>query len=287
MIAFRSILCPFDFSDDSITALRYALAFAQKHDAKLIIQHTVADIAQSMPYMDTSYFPVTEGTLITRAGQELDRVLDSLASATAAKVQKSFDVGEPAEMILQTVREESVDLIIMGSHGRTGNDPYLVGGVTNRVLYRSPVPVLVVNRPAKDPGRAKDTRAIQIKHILCSVDFERGTDTVTDAAVQFGLKYDAEVLFFHVQEPDEEGDWLLEQKIPLEISLQSQSNLRFRFLTQTGNPAHEVIRAAHKYSVDLMVIGHHTKRPVDETVLGSVAIRAVAEAGCPVLVIRS
>ncbi len=82
-----------------------------------------------------------------------------------------------------------------------------------------------------------------------------------------------------------------EQRISLDSYLQEKGGagtaLRFRFLVEAGNAAQEIVKAVQRHHIDLVIIGHHTKRPVEETVLGSVAIRIVAEARCPVLVIRS
>ncbi len=119
--------------------------------------------------------------LITRAGEELDRVLETHRIGAPVDVQKIVDVGEPVDNILQTVRKESIDLIIMGAFGRTGPDPFLVGSVTNRVLHRSPVPILIVCRPVHDFVRLSDVHPVQIKNILCAIDFERGSDAIQEA----------------------------------------------------------------------------------------------------------
>ena len=234
---------------------------------------------------------MTEGILITRAGEELDRILQKHSGSAYSKIDKNIDVGEPAAAILQKIRGESVNLVIMGTHGKGGFDPYLAGSVTTRILHRSPVPVLVLGGPAHDQIHLQEGAPVPLKRILCAIDFERGSDSIRGAAIHLAKRYQAETLFFHVQDRMEENDWLDEQRVSLEDFLKRESeaakNLRYRFLVEAGYPAQEIIKAVDRHGVDLVIIGHHTKRPLEETVLGSVAIRVVSEAHCPVMVIRN
>lgn len=291
MVSFHTILCPIDFSEHSLPALKYAVAFAKDFSSKLIVQHTVPDILQTMPYMDTGYFPMTEGVLIMRAGEELDRILKKHCAGAYSQIDKNIDVGEAGASILQKIRGESVNLVIMGTHGKGGFDPYLAGSVTTRVLHRSPIPVLVLGGPAQDQVPYPEEGPIALKRILCAIDFERGSESIREAAIHLAKKYQAETLFFHVQDRMEENDWLDEQRVALEDSLKRESeaikSVPYRFLVETGYAAQEIIKAVDRHQVDLVIIGHHTKRPLEETVLGSVAIRVVSEAHCPVMVIRN
>jgi nucleotide-binding universal stress UspA family protein len=141
----HQILAPTDFSESSKQAIAYAWGWAQTFRAKLLLLHVVA-LPTYAPQPDE-----TTADLITALLDELKREANVQmaqllpeAGATNVDVTRRVVVGVPYETILETVGAESVDLIVMATHGRTGLRHLLMGSVAERVVRLAPCPVLTV-----------------------------------------------------------------------------------------------------------------------------------------------
>jgi nucleotide-binding universal stress UspA family protein len=139
-------LVPIDFSEYSLHALDYAVELAGKLYARLTLLHVIqslpvggADMGVTLPY---AYLENLEA--------ELRRSLESYRERITAKGLLSDSVivhGVPFQEIIETARARQVDLIIMGTHGRTGILHVLLGSVAEKVVRLAPCPVLVTRRP--------------------------------------------------------------------------------------------------------------------------------------------
>jgi nucleotide-binding universal stress UspA family protein len=148
---FNKILAPTDFSDDSKLALTYAVTLAQKFSSEIIVVHVDQPLAPVMvselnPGLDVSTMNriAEEGRLL--ALKELDGTTASLRES-GVKARGLMRVGAPFLEIIHTAQSEGVDLIVMGTHGRTGLAHVLMGSVAERVVNKAPCPVLTVRHP--------------------------------------------------------------------------------------------------------------------------------------------
>ncbi|MCX6356511.1 MAG: universal stress protein [Candidatus Aureabacteria bacterium] len=146
-IKIRKILCPTDFSDFSLYALKYAISFAETYRAELYLLHVVDlflhDPAYFAPYVpDRSIF----------AGYEQD------AKKRLAEIaEKHVPKGVPTETILREgrafveivrcAREKQVEMIVIATHGRTGLSHAMFGSTAEKVIRKAPCPVLSVKHP--------------------------------------------------------------------------------------------------------------------------------------------
>lgn len=147
MLPIHTILFPTDFSESSTQALHVAQALARDYDARLIALHAVP--LPTVVYSD-GVIPPDLGIHDEAARAELDR-LDLPAGS-----ERRFVEGDPIDVILNTARDAHVDLIVMGTHGRTGLSRLLMGSVAEHVLRKAPCPVLTVRMPF--PEAASQTR---------------------------------------------------------------------------------------------------------------------------------
>jgi nucleotide-binding universal stress UspA family protein len=140
------ILVPIDFSEYSDHALDYAIPFASKLQARLTLLHVI----EVFPVSDTEavmlppdYFLELEVSANRQMRSYLERVTTAGLKGEVAVVH-----GTPFQVITETAKERQIDLIIMGTHGRTGLRHLWLGSVAERVVRLAPCPVLVVRTPA-------------------------------------------------------------------------------------------------------------------------------------------
>ena len=141
----RRILHPTDFSPASRPAFRQAVALARAHRAQLLVAHVLT----LLPVMPDAYMPPKVWDELERgqrmAGQrQLDRLI---ARAKAARVRARgllLDIGVTHEQIVRFANARRVDVIVMGTHGRSGVTRAILGSVASRVLAAARCPVMTV-----------------------------------------------------------------------------------------------------------------------------------------------
>ncbi|HYB90090.1 MAG TPA: universal stress protein [Candidatus Binataceae bacterium] len=148
----NKIIAATDFSEDSALALNYAEDLAQKFGAEIVLLHVDQPLAPVMispeigPAMDVGAMSriAEEQRLI--AQRELDKIVQRLRDS-GLKARSLLKVGAPFLEILRAAVGENADLIVMGTHGRTGLAHVLMGSVAERVVQKSPIPVLTIRHP--------------------------------------------------------------------------------------------------------------------------------------------
>lgn len=156
MVRIRHILVPTDFSSTSDAALEYAREVAERFGASLHLLHVLQDPFVNGPLVSEAYLTDTPGVRTTI----LDEAKARLAHRLAPLDQKSFAAhaevvfGRGADTIVEYAADRGIDLIVMGTHGRTGMAHLLLGSIAERVVRTAHCPVLTV-RP--HPERAQLT----------------------------------------------------------------------------------------------------------------------------------
>ena len=148
----KRMLVPVDFSDCSLDALEYGVSVAQRSKAFIQLLHVLEPVSYGLDF--TLPHVATREHIRT----ELTGRLSNLVSAlTSVGVPSDFTItgGLPAESILDTAKSPSIDLIVMGTHGRRGFSHALFGSVAESVLRRSLCPVLTVRSPKFQPGHRR------------------------------------------------------------------------------------------------------------------------------------
>lgn len=150
-LSWKTILVPHDFSDGADHAATIALAEARTHGASVLLLH----IVELMPHFGPEtrlILPEGAQTPIgihhyarSRAEADLRQVAARLAGDIA--IETFVREGNPIEEIADFARQKSVDLIVMGTHGRTGLRRVVVGSVAERMVRTSQVPVLTTRHP--------------------------------------------------------------------------------------------------------------------------------------------
>lgn len=145
---FKKILYPTDFSEGSSVAVPYVKDLASKYGAKVYVLHVVYDVAKSSGW----YLPTVDlESFFSEIHASAEKGLDRFVSETMGSIpgiEKAVVSGLPFEEIIRYVREKGIDLVVMGTHGRSGIDRVLFGSTAARVVRSAPCPVMTVRMPA-------------------------------------------------------------------------------------------------------------------------------------------
>ncbi|MEQ1903377.1 MAG: universal stress protein [Pirellulaceae bacterium] len=139
-MSFKRILCPVDLSPSSDQAIRVASSIAKGDAAKLLFLHVAMP---ELPLSASSAIPEVNHALAI----EKEKFLQIRPCDGGVDCEHLFVRGEPVEVILDTVKKQDVDLIVMPTHGRTGLARLLMGSVAEKVVRLASCPVLVVKTP--------------------------------------------------------------------------------------------------------------------------------------------
>jgi universal stress protein A len=144
MIKLESILCPVDHSDCSKEALRYAVSFAMKDEAKLYLLHVI-DIRSFDESIETMARQVPDDETITQLKIKLlECVPEEIRSDM--QIEALVVTGIPFAEIISIAKANKVDMIVMGTHGRTGLAHIMIGSVSEKVVRKAQCPVLTVRQ---------------------------------------------------------------------------------------------------------------------------------------------
>ena len=141
---YDQILIPTDGSEGTRGAVEHVIDLATTYEAAL---HTIYVIDTNVG-VDSSV-PGTLDALEEVGENAIDEVIRQAEAAGVNTIERVVAQGPPHQAILDYVEEHDIDLVVMGTHGRTGLDRYLLGSVTEKVVRLSDAPVLTVRLPAE------------------------------------------------------------------------------------------------------------------------------------------
>jgi nucleotide-binding universal stress UspA family protein len=214
-------------------------------------------------------------------------VKDALALG-ATRVTSALPSGAPWHAIVDAAKD-AVDLIVVGTHGRTGFSRIMVGSVAEQVVRHAPCSVLAVRA---------DGEARPFNHVLCPIDFSDSSQQALSVAAAL-VEPAGKITLLHVVEMPAayRADVPLVRYVPdLETrsiaalakwSTQLEDKFSVTTRSRIGRPGAETIAAIDEdASIDLVVMGSHGRTGIKRVLLGSVAEKVVRHARCPVLVAR-
>ena len=299
MLPLTRVLCPVDFSDCSRHALDYAVAIARRYGSTIAALFVVPPGTPLFPPADLGPSPLYAFTAedIERVRKELEKFV--LESAIGVPFTAAVVEGNVVSQIVRRASELPADLIVMGTHGRSGFERLLLGSVTERVLLKAPCPVLTV--PPDAPGAA--TAGPLFPRILCAVDFtpasmkalEAGAILARDSGVRLSVAHVLER--FPIYEPvmmggpgtpeyDRVASDVAQHRLHAAIPHSVHAAMPVTELVAEGKPYREILRLADEEQAELIVIGAHGSGPGHHG-FGSTTNQVLRGASCPVLTLRA
>jgi nucleotide-binding universal stress UspA family protein len=282
----RKILCPIDFSAGSQHAFRVAARLAGDTGTELLLVHAwfLPPIAAGgdMPLPAAAI----QG-LVDDAERGLAELIPEAKSLGVEHVSSQLVSGPPWERIIGLAEPE--DLIVMGTHGRTGIRRFLLGSVAEKVVRHAPCSVLV----ARDAGEPAPFR-----NLLVPIDFSDYSKRALEEASALARRTDGRITLLHVVELPPifhgvpPGDLVKDVDAMARTKLASWAELvapglPLTKLVRSGSAAGQILAMLHDDpSFDLVVAGSHGRTGFQRLMLGSVAEKLVRYASRPVLVAR-
>jgi len=286
---FENILYLTDFSESSETALPFALAMARWCEAKVYALHVIIPSFDAYP---TPSFTAAGVASEEEQAQEKMRRVDSQLAGVAheAIVERATTVWEPVKLAIE---KNHIDLIVLGTHGRTGVPKFFLGSVSEEIFRRSSVSVLSIG-----PGvRGGVHNGARFDHVLFATDFSLEAATAAPYAISLAQKDGAQLILIHVirkpRAANATGSSRSEisvaevmhklYEIPEHAGLGAAPGISVEY----GEPAERIVEVARQRSADIIVLGVRGDRLGAATHLErATAHDIVVHAECPVLVIR-
>jgi nucleotide-binding universal stress UspA family protein len=280
----KRILFATDFSSCAHHAEEYVAFLAKAYEASVTILH-VLEIYEGA-YVTTVQDP-------SETNDRLDDIVRRLTQP-AGRVRYQQRAGIPDAIICQMAEEIPADLIVLGTHGRTGLQHVLLGSTAERVLTIAPCPVLTMRQHGKVEGHDAK-KPIQFKQIVVPMDFSDCSLDALEYGGQIAKDFGAFLTLLHSLEPLSYGSDLTfghtaeqnRQQIATRLKLvadevQSQG-ISVRAVIRGGLPADSILDFIDGSHCDLIVMGTHGRRGLSHLVKGSVAEAVLRRASCPVL----
>ncbi len=158
----KKILVPIDFSDYSKNSLKYSVNFSKYFNAELNLVYVVEPVIYPPDFsMGQIAIPSMDLEMDKRANEELEKLAKKeIPSDTPVKLH--VKTGKPYLEIIETAREQNIDIIIIATHGHTGVEHILFGSTAEKVVRKAPCPVLTIREPVKgfmfEEGMKKDIK---------------------------------------------------------------------------------------------------------------------------------
>jgi len=143
MINIKKILCPVDFFPASDKALQYAAGLAEDYGAKMHLLHVVEPILPVAQEYPIGTIAVTQ-TVEEASRVQMEKLVENLKNRGVAVTGK-VAIGDVHALIEETISTEQPDIIVMGSHARSGVERFFMGSVSEWLTRNSPVPILVIS----------------------------------------------------------------------------------------------------------------------------------------------
>jgi nucleotide-binding universal stress UspA family protein len=286
---FKNILFATDFSSAAANAIPFVKAIAGHYDAHIYAFHVRPPVVN--PMTSPSTWAVDLEIAKTEDEQQRREMLDTFpGSRTTALIAE----GSIQSCLQKAIKDNNIDLVVLGTHGRTGAAKLLLGSIAEEISRNVECPVLTVGPLA---NYCQD-RAGKFHQVLFATGFSSDACYAAAFAVSLALESQAHLVMMHVIPNQEAGDLVS----PTDVSRSVQELLRdavpaeargwckVEYLVQRGNAAEKILETAqHKHS-DLIVIGvkKETGVPGASTHLPiATAHKVVSRATCPVLTVRS
>lgn len=289
-IDFKNVLFLTDFSEPSCDALPFATAIARGYGSRVHAVHVLvpSTYAYMSPESAVSFLDDQEEWAKTEMAR-LDSQLSGLQREDI--IERGSDLWE---VVSRLMKEREIDLIVMGTHGRTGLKKALLGSYAEEVFRRSRVPVLMSGPEARVGAHSGG----RFRSVLFATDFNDVSSVAAPYAVSLAQENQSQLILLHVLPQPRPGKAIKTADLSVAEAIHQLEDLvpqearqwcRPRSLVEHGEPAARILAAAKENGADLIVLGIRGLDKlgrISTRVQKDIAYNVVARAQCPVLTVR-
>jgi nucleotide-binding universal stress UspA family protein len=284
---FGKILVPVDGSHSCLHAKMLAVSIAKKFKSKVTVVHCAShefmhpELKAQYQLPHSILHKIDEAYL--QAGKKIIRNAEEMFTEAGIDVDARLVTYEdPAEFILELVKDEGYDLVIIGNRAEHQSERYSLGSVTEKVARHAECPVLIVKKKPK------------VKKLLTAVDGSKYADKALEYAVQLAKNYNAKLALIHVEEdkiiriggPQVENCVGTVGECILKDAATKLEGVTFDKKLEYGSPAEVIIKVAKKADVDIIVVGSRGLSSIGRFLLGSVSDDISMHARSSVLIVK-
>jgi len=287
-IQLRSILFATDFSPAAAQAIPYIKKIAKQYDASVTALHVRPPVVNPMTP------PGTWPADIEAAQAEDDKRRKEILS-TFPGIRTELLVGEGSihSCLNEAIEKSSADLVVMGTHGRTGLGKLLLGSVAEEIFRTVPCPVLTVG-PHSDPSHGA---AGKFREILYATDLSPESQSAAAFAVSLAEEFQTRLVLLHIIPNLEAYDLVSAADVTTSsenllhkiISPEAEARCKPEYFVEGGDPAEKILEFARMRETDLIVLGVRPEKGVPGAATHlptATAHKIVSQATCPVLTVR-
>lgn len=299
-ISVKNVLFATDFSATSESALPYATAICRHFGSTLHVAHVLSDA--NLLLMTGAVDYVSMGTLYDDAQDlALEKVQQMTARLGKIPYRTYVRHGQVWASLSGIIEENGIEMIVVGTHGRTGLGKLLLGSVAEDILRHAPCPVLTVGprvcgraRLPECPTKGGELAPaeLDLRRILCAVNITPVSAQVAGLAVALAKDFAARLTVMHVIELYtnlQDRKMLIETAVKrLQAVLPEDSTLAYtpEIAVKLGSPAERIVKEAVDREAELVILGAHPAHLTTHLPLTTVH-DVVALATCPVLTVRT
>jgi nucleotide-binding universal stress UspA family protein len=300
-IHLNSVLIATDFSEASEKAVRHALAIARHYGAKVYLVHVVSSLGFTLVGPD-AVNTVTDA--VCREARQLEGHLVQSGALAGLRHEIVIRQGKVWEELDKIVRQEQVELVVIGTHARRGLGKLLLGSVAEHIFRHSECLVLTVGPGSLPDSPVDGSRSV--RPFLFATDFSRPSIRALPYAISSANHFGTKLVLLHVLPavPMPEGvnrptaDDVMQARENARIaSLQRLEELTSQnaklaanpeFLVEFGSQSEQILQAANRLKADAIILGLHCSTHIDTKshMPWATAYEVVCGAGCSVLTVR-
>jgi nucleotide-binding universal stress UspA family protein len=300
MVEIKRILCPIDLSEFSHHALDQARALADWYEAEITVLHVVSvsrPLAPEVGMTEVAYVPLPPPDS-NEIAEEVRRFCGMTEPSDRPRLNVVISDGTPSREIVRQAEALPADLLVMGTHGRSGFERLFLGSVTEKVIRSTKVPVLTV------PAPLERATSVRYKAILCPIEFSDPSMRALEYALRLAQETDAHLVLLHVIEALAEEARLGERHFTVpEYFLHLEHDARARLKAAVpddvrrwctpdervafGKAPRRIVELAGEMTADIIVMGVHGAGALNRRLFGSTTHHVIREARCPVLTLRA
>jgi nucleotide-binding universal stress UspA family protein len=282
---FQRILVATDFSTGARATLDYALGVATRYHSKVFLVHVVPVLQYVSP--ESSEQAIQQARKF--AAQEMARLVDAAGSSGIVHTE-ILSAGRVWPLLQGYIEEREIDLLVMGTHGRSPARNQLLGPVSEEIFRLAGCPILTVGTLAEKPALASSG----VHRILYATNFKPHSERTAAFAHSLEHEHGANLTVLHVVEDQPHAresshgiirDFML-RRMRRGLPKACVGNCEPEFQVRFGEPGEQILSLAREQQSDLIILGLRGGTNTEGQLPSAIAYKVVCQSSCPVLTTR-